>query len=82
MKMIKSITLLAILLSTLANAHTLSLTFHKNNQSLSSGSVVCFSLEHCNYLIKSFEYNNKEGCRMIEVKDGDKVIYRKYYDNY
>lgn len=69
-----------LLLSTLAGAHTLTLISHKNDQSLSSGSTICNSIEHCKYLIKSFEYKNKGDCRMVEIKDGNQVVYKKDYN--
>ncbi len=71
--------LFALMLPVWANAHTLTLVVHKNDQSLSSGTMVCHSVEHCKYLVKSFEYKNQGNCRLLEVKDGDRVIYRKHY---
>ncbi|WPE16521.1 hypothetical protein R5P06_00255 [Candidatus Thioglobus autotrophicus] len=71
----------ALLLSTLAGAHTLTLVIHKNDNTLSSGVVVCHSMAHCQYLIKSYEYKNKGNCRLVEVKDGAQVVYRKYYQH-
>lgn len=78
-KVIKSILLSIALLPLLASAHTLTLVAHKNDQSLSSGTMDC--IEHCKYLIKSYEYRNQGNCRLVEVKDGNRVVYRRYYRN-
>lgn len=73
--------LLAALLPTLVSAHTLTLEIHKNNNELSSGTVQCYSVEHCKYLIKVLEYKNKGECLMLEVKDRGRVVYQKRYKN-
>jgi hypothetical protein len=79
MQKIKTILLSTILLSTFVSAHTLTLVAHKNDNSLSSGTKVCNSIEHCKYLINEYEYRNQNNCRLVEIKDGNQVIYRKYY---
>jgi hypothetical protein len=82
MRIIKAILLSAVLLSTLSGAHTITLVIHKNDQMHSSGAIVCNSVEHCKYLIKSYEYKRTGDCGWVEVKDGNRVVYRKYYKNY
>ncbi len=82
MYIIKRMTLaILVFLPILASAHTLTLVVHKNNNSLSSGVMVCHSIEHCKYLIKSYEYRNQGNCRLVEIKDGGRVVYRKYYNH-
>ena len=81
MNILKTFCISVILLPLFASAHTLTLVVHKNNNSLSSGTVVCHSVEHCKYLIRSYEYKNQGNCRLLEIKDGDRVVYRKYYQH-
>ncbi len=81
MRTIKAVLLTTMLLSALASAHTLTLVVHNNDSSISSGVMVCNSIEYCKYLIKSYEYRHKGDCGLVEVKDGGRVVYRKYYSN-
>jgi|GEM_PF-451939 hypothetical protein len=83
MKNLKSklVLILGLIGSLSVSAHTLTLVVHKNDQSLSSGSMVCHSIEHCKYLIKSYEYRNQDSCHLVEIKDGNRVVYRKYYNH-
>jgi len=71
----------AILVLTPLYINTHTLTLHKNDNSLSSESVLCHSVEHCKCLIKSYEHKNQDNCRLVEVKDGDRVVFRKYYNH-
>jgi len=80
--MIKPILFLVALVPSLVSAHPLTLDIHMNDGMHSSGSMQCKDFGHCQYLIKSFEYKSQENCAMFEVKDRNRVIYRKYYNNH
>ena len=79
--MIKSaLSVLGLVGALTVNADHHTLTLHMNDNMGSSGTFMCQNSQHCQEMIKEFEYRRSPGeCNFVEVKVGSRTIYRKFY---